>query len=73
MLSFDGFSPLAERYDAGSGLWCTEHARDDGSRFVIARPYADTVSFTAAGASKAEAIANWQHRVAPSFSQRLAA
>ena len=73
MLSFEGFTPLAEIYDAAAGLWCTEHERQDGSRFVIARPLRDTVFRAAAGNTKAEAIANWQRRVAPAFNRRLAA
>ena len=70
MLTFDGFTPIDERYDAASDLWCTEHKRADGSCYIIARPYPDTVSFTAAGATKAEAIANWNNRVAPVFPMR---
>lgn len=67
------WTPLTERYDARSSLWLTEHGREDGSRFFIARPMQDVAFACAAGASEREAIANWQRRVAPKYQQRIAA
>lgn len=73
MITFEGFTPLSEQFDCRSGLWCTEHQREDGQRFVIARPIYATVFATAAGSTRREAIANWQRRVAPTFARGLAA
>lgn len=58
----DGWNPLAERFDASAGLWLSEHARKDGSRFVIGRPYRDGIGWMAAGDTAAAAISNWRDR-----------